>query len=78
MSRTPQLQDALDSFVKATGMSACERATLDEGGTHDGTCSCSVCWGWWRMMGRDPATGQFGPFGASLGSSWTAWASGLA
>lgn len=29
-------------------------------------CTCWRCWLWWQAHGRDPGTGEYGPFGEDL------------
>lgn len=39
-----------------------QRRILKEGASHPYGCRCAVCLTYWRMIGRDPITGRYGPF----------------
>jgi len=40
---------------------------LDKGWQHPYSCTCEFCKRAWQLVGPDPDTGKYGPFGDSLG-----------
>ena len=41
-------------------------AALQIGSDHAYSCTCNTCADWWRMMGPDPDSNRYGPFGETL------------
>ena len=54
------------SLAEALGITVDERTLLLAGAGHPYHCTCDTCREWWRGMGPDPDTEEFGPFGKSL------------
>lgn len=43
-----------------------EAAILRQAAYHDYSCTCDTCREFWRLIGPDPDTNQYGPFGPTL------------
>ena len=66
MTRSEQscsLRDAMDALEKLLGG---EAKVLREASGHRYSCTCDTCREWWRLVGRDPDTGLYGPFGTII------------
>jgi len=53
-------------LAEMLGITPEERDVLLSGSEHPSYCTCDTCREWWRGMGPDPDTEEFGPFGKSL------------
>lgn len=60
--RTPQLQNFLDKLARRAGISQ----NFQDASDHPSACTCDKCREWWAMMGPDPDTGKYGPFGETI------------
>jgi len=60
-TRTP-----LQQRMIALGIAAGVEPVMFEASDHPYSCTCERCRTWWRGMGPDPDTGEYGPFGSSL------------
>lgn len=64
MERAPTLQefiDALESMIPGGVSDA-----VKEGNLHKPECTCDKCREWWKFVGPDPDTGEYGPFGKEI------------
>lgn len=55
-------QGLRDLIARSLGMSREEQALCDQAGSHPYNCTCAVCLEWWKRVGPDPDSGQYGAF----------------
>lgn len=57
------MQDDLRRRIaKDLGVPEMTRRALDIGSRHSYLCRCPACWTWWRLVGPNPNTREYGPF----------------
>ena len=58
MPRSPNLQAFLDAFAEDHNIGE----TFREASDHPYSCRCDKCKAFWKHLGPDEETGEFGPF----------------
>lgn len=56
----------LDRFLEVLKQEFDISGSFEEASDHPYTCTCDKCRDWWRKMGPDPDTDEYGPFGKSI------------
>ena len=66
MADGSQHDPGLTAFLQAMANEAGISQEFMDASDHPYTCTCAKCAQWWREMGPDPDTGEYGPFGKEL------------